>query len=164
MHKMKQEVILRILTQKSPKSELRLRRYGERKLRGLFCNFCNVARAKLEFIFINQGSSWNFHGLRLDFTEGQGSNCKINEDFPARIFFSMGKYGGLGPRSAWSTIRGPWASPVHGGPQIGPRWWLTGARPSNCSGPRWLTDGGATERGLHGESISGLTGARAVAW
>jgi hypothetical protein len=76
-----------------------LRRYGEKKLWGLFCNFWKVARAKLEFIFENQGSSWNFCGLRLDFTEGQGANSKISGDFPAQIFFSMGKYGELGPPS-----------------------------------------------------------------
>jgi hypothetical protein len=29
---------------------------------------------------------------------------------------------------------------------------------------RWLTGGGATGRGVHGESISGLTGARAAVW
>jgi hypothetical protein len=58
-----------------------------------------VARAKLEFIFENQGSSWNFHGLWLDFTKGQGANCKISGDFPVQNFFSMGKYGGLGPPS-----------------------------------------------------------------
>jgi hypothetical protein len=68
-----------------------------------------VARAKLEFIFENQGSSWIFHGLRLDFIEGQGANCKIDGDFPAWNFFSMGKYGGLGPPSM--TVGG-----------AGPRW------------------------------------------
>jgi hypothetical protein len=39
MHKMKAEVILRILAQESPKSELQLQRYGEKKLQGPFCNF-----------------------------------------------------------------------------------------------------------------------------
>jgi hypothetical protein len=50
---MKEEVILRILAQESQKSELLLRRYDEKKLRGLSCNFWKVARAKLEFIFKN---------------------------------------------------------------------------------------------------------------
>jgi hypothetical protein len=66
-----------------------LRRYGEKKLRGLFFNICKVARAKLDYFVENQGSSWNFCGLWLDFTEGQG-------DFPVQNFVSMGKYGGLG--------------------------------------------------------------------
>jgi hypothetical protein len=34
-----------------------LRRYGKKKLWGPFCNFWKVARAKLEFIFKNQGFS-----------------------------------------------------------------------------------------------------------
>jgi hypothetical protein len=41
---MKEDVIMRILAQKSPKSELRLRRYGEKKFWGFFCNFWKVAR------------------------------------------------------------------------------------------------------------------------
>jgi hypothetical protein len=36
MHKRKEEVILRILAQESPKSELRLQRYGEKNFRDLF--------------------------------------------------------------------------------------------------------------------------------
>jgi hypothetical protein len=36
MHKMKEEVILRILAQELPKSELRLRRYGETNFKDLF--------------------------------------------------------------------------------------------------------------------------------
>jgi hypothetical protein len=41
---MREEVILRILVQESPKPELRLWRYGKKKLRGFFCNFWKVAR------------------------------------------------------------------------------------------------------------------------
>jgi hypothetical protein len=41
---------------------------------------------------------------------------------------------------------------------------LDGARPSSCSGARWLTGGSATGRGVHRESISGLIGARAAVW
>jgi hypothetical protein len=40
---------------------------------------------------------------------------------------------------------------------------LDGARSSGRSWPRWPTGGGATGRGVHGESILGLTGARATA-
>jgi hypothetical protein len=62
MHQMKEKVILRILVQESPKPELRLRRYGEKKLRGIFCNFWEVARG--------------IHGLRLDYKETKGPLCK----------------------------------------------------------------------------------------
>jgi hypothetical protein len=41
---------------------------------------------------------------------------------------------------------------------------LDAARPSSRSGARWPTGGGTTGRGVHGESISGLTGARAAVW
>jgi hypothetical protein len=39
-----------------------------------------------------------------------------------------------------------------------------GSRPSGRSGARWPAGGGAAGRGVHGESVSGLTGARAVVW
>jgi hypothetical protein len=52
---MKEEVILRILSQQSPKSELQLRRSGKKKLRGPFCNFWKVARVNLELFFKFQG-------------------------------------------------------------------------------------------------------------
>jgi hypothetical protein len=48
---MKEEVILRILAQESPKSELWLQRYGEMKFWGPFCNFWKVARVNLELFF-----------------------------------------------------------------------------------------------------------------
>jgi hypothetical protein len=58
MHKMKEEVILRILAQESPKSELRLQRYGEKKFWGPFCNFWKVAWVNLELFFKFQGSEY----------------------------------------------------------------------------------------------------------
>jgi hypothetical protein len=74
---MKEEVILSILAQESPKSELRLQRYGEKKLRGPFCNFWEVARGI--FGNISKGSSQNFCGLRLDYKETKGPLCKFPE-------------------------------------------------------------------------------------
>jgi hypothetical protein len=47
-------------------------------------------------------------------------------------------------------------------PRLAPE--LDGARPSGRSGARWPARGGATGRGVHVESISGLTGARAAVW
>jgi hypothetical protein len=54
--------------------------------------------------------------------------------------------------------------PAHGGLAMAGRRGLTGARPNGRSGARWLTGGGAMGRGVHGESTSGLTGARAAVW
>jgi hypothetical protein len=50
---------------------------------------------------------------------------------------------------AWtkSLVRGPWATLVQGGPQIGPWQRLTEARPSGRSGPWWLAARVATRRG-----------------
>jgi hypothetical protein len=39
MHEMKEDVILRILAQESPKSELRLKGYGEKSFQNLFVIF-----------------------------------------------------------------------------------------------------------------------------
>jgi hypothetical protein len=49
---MKEEVIMRILAQESPKSKLRLRRYGEKNFRGLFVIFGKWLGVFLE-IFLN---------------------------------------------------------------------------------------------------------------
>jgi hypothetical protein len=58
-------------------------------------------------------------------------------------------------------VVGPWFQcGLHSG-----RWQgLTRARPNGRSSARWLTGDGAMEKGAHGESISGLTGARAAVW
>jgi hypothetical protein len=58
-----------------------------------------MGRAISGLIFKNQRVFLKIHGPRLDFTEGQGANCKIGGGFLARNYFPMGKYGGLGPAS-----------------------------------------------------------------
>jgi hypothetical protein len=115
------------------------------------------------------GLNWNLFlktrgllGICVDYglisQKGKGLTAKSVRIFQRGIFFN-GKI-------QWtrSTIRGPWASPVHGGPWTWPRRWLTGAQPSSRSGPQRLTSGGATERGVHEESIWGLTEAQAAVW
>jgi hypothetical protein len=62
---MKDEVILRILARESPKSELRLQRYGEKNFRDLFVISGKWLGLNWNLFFGNQGSSWNF-GLSLD--------------------------------------------------------------------------------------------------
>jgi hypothetical protein len=47
--------------------------------------------SKIRGVFLKICGPW------LDFTEGQGANCKISGDFPVWIYFSKGKHGGLGP-------------------------------------------------------------------
>jgi hypothetical protein len=84
---MKEEVILRILAQESPKSELWLRRYREKKLRGPLCNFWKWLGLYLELFSETRGLVRNFRGLRLDYKERQGANVKIGGDFLAQIFF-----------------------------------------------------------------------------
>jgi hypothetical protein len=59
---MKEEVILRILVQESPKSELRLQRYGEKKLRDL-----SVISGKWLRVFLE--ISWDNWFLDLFFNE-----------------------------------------------------------------------------------------------
>jgi hypothetical protein len=59
-----------------------------------------------------------------------------------------------GPQQRWSMVdRPPW-----------PATELVEARLSGRSRARWPAGGGAMERGVHGESISGLTGAQAAVW
>jgi hypothetical protein len=52
--------------QESLKSELRLRRYGEKKLLGPICNFWKVDRVNLE-LFQKSGVFLKFCGPRVDF-------------------------------------------------------------------------------------------------
>jgi hypothetical protein len=115
--------------------------------RGIFGNILKIGG--LLRIFVDCG---------LISKKGDGLTTKSTGIFQRGFFFQWEI------RWTQSTIRGPWAVPVHGGPRTGPRRWLARGQPSSRSGPRWLTGGGATESGVHGESILGLTGARAAVW
>jgi hypothetical protein len=110
MHKMKEEVILRILAQESPTSELRLQRYGEKKLWGHLCNFWKVVRGIFGIIFENHGVFLKIHGLRLHSKESKGPLYKIVGIFWFQIYFSIGKHR--------DRVHGSWitAALVHGGP------------------------------------------------
>jgi hypothetical protein len=72
MPKMKGEVILKILAQESPKSELWLQRYGEKKLHGPFYNFWKWLGLYLKLFSNITGSSWNFMDCGSISQKGRG--------------------------------------------------------------------------------------------
>jgi hypothetical protein len=98
MHKMKEKVILRILAQESPTSEFRLRRYGEKKLLGLFVIFGKWLGLNWNLFLKTRGLLEIFEDYGLISHKGKGLTAKSAGIFQRR-FFSMGKYGALGPPS-----------------------------------------------------------------
>jgi hypothetical protein len=64
---------------------------------GTYLQFLKVAIAISRIILKIRVVFLKICGPRLDFTEGQGANCKIGRDFLARIYFAKGKHGGLSP-------------------------------------------------------------------
>jgi hypothetical protein len=92
---MKEQVILSILAQESSKSELRLQRYGKKKLRRPFCTRKWLG-VFLKY-FKNQGSSQNFCGLQLNYKETEGPLCKFPGIIDFQIYFSIENHGGLNP-------------------------------------------------------------------
>jgi hypothetical protein len=87
MHEMKDKMILRILGQESPNSELRLQRYGGKSSRDLFAISRMWLRLYLEIYSESRGSIWNFCGMWLDFEKIQGALCKTGLDFWLGIYF-----------------------------------------------------------------------------
>jgi hypothetical protein len=94
---MKKEVILRILTQESLKSELQLRRYGEKKLRGFFFVISGKWLGVFLEIFQKPGVFPEFLGLQLDYKETEGALCKFPRIIDFWIYFSMENHDRLSP-------------------------------------------------------------------
>jgi hypothetical protein len=113
----------------------------------------------LEIFRKSGGIFLKIHGLQLDYKEVKEPLCKFLGIIDFWIYFSMENQGGLSPwlmdqcRAQSTVDRPPWLATK-----------LDGARLSGRSGARWLARGGATGRGVYGESISGLTKARATVW
>jgi hypothetical protein len=78
MHRMKEEVILRILANESLDLELWFERYGILKFRGYFVNF-SEASDLFEIIFQISGAFMKIGGLRVDTQEVQGLFAKWQE-------------------------------------------------------------------------------------
>jgi hypothetical protein len=66
-------------------------------------------------------------GLRVDTQEVQGPFYKVAgiKEFPNLIY--NGNFHGPSPQCGGLRV-----APVHSGPRIGPRRWLTGGRPEWC--------------------------------
>jgi hypothetical protein len=114
MHEMKDKMILRILGQESPKSELRLQRYGGKSSRDLFVISRMWLRLYLEIYSESRGSIWNFVECGLILKKYRGLFVKL-----AWIF-------GLGFIFEWENV---WT-------------WLTARGPGALAGPSWTCEQG----------------------
>jgi hypothetical protein len=161
MHRIKGEVVLRILAQESLKLELRLRRYGEKNFRDLF-----VISEK--WLGLNWNYFLNSRGLHenlwtaVDIQEVQGPFCKVVgiKKFPDLIY--NGKFRGLSPRCGGPAARsGPWWTAGGSDTGRGGTLPVCGARALGLAGAHRR---GATGRGGHRELDGLLTRARAAVW
>jgi hypothetical protein len=105
MHEMKEDVVLRILARESPKSDLRLKRYGYLKFQGPNCNFGKWLGVFLE-IFLNSrvpvGISVD-RGLISDKCKG---TLQSYGEFRLGIYFSIGNIVVDRVHGAWIGQRG----------------------------------------------------------
>jgi hypothetical protein len=147
MHIKKEEVILRILAQKSLELELWLKRYEFLKFWSYFVDF-SKARNLFVNIFQILGPNYKFldYGLILKKLRGLSAKC-LKLEFLGIIFLKETR--GPNPRA-----RGPRAAPVHGGPRSPSRRRLTEerleqrprARNLTAVEEKWRGDGGGPHR------------------
>jgi hypothetical protein len=116
MHRMKWEVILRILVQESLKSELRLRRYGESKLWGHICNFWMWLGVYLKLFLKIRGASCECVdcGLIMEKARGLFARWWGFSDFGIILQYEM----------MVDSVHGSWTAggSVHHGPPGGADW------------------------------------------
>jgi hypothetical protein len=155
---MKEWVILRNWAQVSPKLELRLQRYGDKKLYGPIWNFWKVARAILGIFLKTKGLLRNL-GTATQLQRNLGASLQIFWDKWFLDYFWIEKSGGF-VHGSWTT-----GTPIHRGlASIADQksslelslWLLWGSMPmakergggSGARGTRWAAhrrpDGGKT--------------------
>jgi hypothetical protein len=87
MHRKKEEVILRILTQESLDLELGMKKYEFLK----FWSYFSEARDLFVNIFQILGLNCKILGLRVDFGKVEGPKCKMSEIPGITNYFSTDK-------------------------------------------------------------------------
>jgi hypothetical protein len=148
MHKIKEEVILKILAQESLDLELWLKRYGILKFWAIFVDF-SEAKELSRIIFSNsRGLGINFHkglGLQVDIGKMRGLSEKNGWNiFSLGIIFSE--------ENPWTESTSQWTTPglVHRGPSVDGRPEVTEAWP-----PAAPVLKGASQGAEDGETGSG---------
>jgi hypothetical protein len=153
MHRMKEEVILRILVKESLDLELWLKRYGILKFRGFFVDF-SEARDLFGIIFQILGSGYKFMDCRLISKKSRGLSAKCPKlDFPGIVFQKENQWiESTSPCTApaWSTVD-RWPLPRSGAHR---------SSASSRSGARELRPRGGGEEGRVGEPNGGVAAAR----
>jgi hypothetical protein len=86
MHRMKEEVILRILVKESLDLELWLKRYEFLKFWSYFCRFSESSDLFVN-IFQTRGVCLKNCGLRVNFGKAEGLKCKMSEIIEFWIYF-----------------------------------------------------------------------------
>jgi hypothetical protein len=119
---MKEEVVLRILVKESLNLELRLQRYGEKKLWGPICNFWMWLWVYLELFSKIRGASNKYVDCGMIMEKGRGLYEKWLEYLIFELF-SNRKWLGLGP---W-LVDQSWGGRSMVPPRT-PQWPAAGAR------------------------------------